>query len=71
MRLCQIRIKETSANEPLMTCRKPIDDVEIEAFFAVSKQSSEETCLLSERHPAQRWRELNLGFYVEREKLSL
>ncbi|GAG88647.1 unnamed protein product, partial [marine sediment metagenome] len=70
-RLCQVWIKETNASEPLLTCRNSLVDVETEAIFADSGQSSEATCLLSERHPARRWRELNLGSYVERENLSL
>ena len=64
-RLCQVWIKETNASEPLLTCRKRLDDVKTSALFAALGQSSEATCLLSERHPARRWRELNLGSCAE------
>ncbi|MEV2911077.1 hypothetical protein ABNF65_21315 [Paenibacillus larvae] len=47
-----------------------IDDVKTKGgrCFGIS---SKETCLLIERHPAQRWHELDLGSYMERENLSL
>ena len=60
-----MRIKETNESEPLMTCRKLLDGVKTEGFHCL-RISSEGTCLLSERHPVFRRRELDLGFHVER-----
>ena len=34
-----MRIKETSVSEPLMTCRKHLDDVKTEALLAASRQT--------------------------------
>lgn len=59
-----------SASEPLMTHRNTLDDVKTSVGFVTLGQNSEETCLLSEWHPVERWHELNLGFCVERGNLS-
>ena len=60
---------EANASEPLMRCRKDQDDVKT-GCESTSGTSSEATCLLSERHPAQRRRDQDTGFYMERENLS-
>jgi len=60
---------EANASEPLMRCRKDQDDVKT-GCKSTPGISSETTYLLSERHPAQRRRDQDTGFYVERENLS-
>jgi hypothetical protein len=59
-RLCQVRIKETKASEPLMTYPKQIGDVKTEWFHCLGI-SSNGTCLQPERHPVWRRRELDPG----------
>ena len=42
-RLCQVRIKETSGSEPLMRCRKYLDDVKTGGYL-YPRISSGEAC---------------------------
>ena len=51
LEVCQLRIRETSASEPLMRCRKLPDDVKTGGYL-YTRISSEGTCLLSGRRPA-------------------
>lgn len=53
-----------------MTCRKRRDDVKT-GMSRWPGISSVATCLLTERHPALRWRELATGISRERGNLSL
>jgi len=65
----QVRIKETNTSEPLITCRKQIDDVKTEGLHCLGI-SSDGTCLQAEWHPVWRRRELDSGFHVQRGNLS-
>jgi hypothetical protein len=65
----QVRVGKTSASEPLMKRRN---------IWVTSKprhedglgMSAGDTCLLPAWHPALRWRESDLGLYLELENLS-
>jgi len=50
-RLCQVRIREARASEPLMRCRKYKDDVKTGGYM-YPRISSGEACLLSGWRPA-------------------
>jgi len=47
----QLWIRETSTSEPLMRCRKFMDDVKTGAYL-YTRISSGDICLLPERRPA-------------------
>jgi len=67
-RMCQVRIKETNVSEPLMKCRKRIDNIKTRRS-RYSGINSGETCLLPEWCSVCRWSELDSGFCVERGNL--
>lgn len=69
-RLRQVRIEETSASEPPMTCRKRRDGVRT-GGSRYSGMSLGCTCLLPIRRPALRRRDLGSGSRAERGNLSL
>ena len=56
--------------EPSMKCREHRRDVKTRRS-RWSGISLREICLLLKRHPAFRWHELDIGFYVELGNLSL
>ncbi len=60
---------ETNVNEPLMKCRKLLDEVKT-GRVKYPRISLTGTCLLVRWPPARRWRELEIGFCVERGNLS-
>jgi hypothetical protein len=47
---------ETSVSEPLMKCRKELDDVETGIHKMIPGQGWTETCVRTNRHPAYRRR---------------
>ena len=67
--MCQVGIGETSESKPIDEASKRSQTMSKPGSQTNSGNSSEETCLLSERHPVYRWRESDMGFYRERENL--
>src|SRR5215469_12100649 len=61
-------MRETSANEPLMTHRKGVNGIKTGEFLCPGK-SMAETYLLVMRCPVYRRRDSNLGFRTELENL--
>ena len=70
-RFRQARLREASASEPLMRCRKPIRRCRNRGVPLPPGSARENPEALPERHPACRRREAQPGSCTERENLSL
>ncbi len=66
---CQVGVGKTSASEPLMKRRNCMVASEPRRLGCLG-MSAGDTCLLPARRPALRWRESDLGSYLELENLS-
>lgn len=60
-----------NASEPLMNRRKLFDDVKTKFCLATWDKINGNPVLLVDRHPALRWHDTILGFFMERGNLSL
>ena len=69
-RLRQVRFKETNGSKPLMTCRNVLNDAETGTRTSVPRRKVEDICLLLNRRPARRRRDLDPGFGKELRNLS-
>jgi hypothetical protein len=59
-------IRKANASEPLMNCRKHRDVIETKLQLLAWDKVWGATCLLPRWWPAERRRELDLGFHAER-----
>jgi hypothetical protein len=66
----QARLREASASEPLLKCRKRIRRCQNRGVTLPPGLVRGLSCSLLERHPACRWREAQPGFRMERENLT-
>ncbi len=65
----QVGTEKANVSEPLLKCRKRIDDIET-GVQLLPRDEPGVTCLLPWWCPAQRWRELGSGAGVERGNAS-